>query len=135
MTTDKDDVQIGSEKGFGIVFAVVFLIVALWPLPFGGTVRLWALAVAAALVGIAYLVPRLLRPFNLVWFRFGLLLHKIVNPVVMGLIFFGAVLPTGLLMRLFGKDPLRLGFDKDAASYWIDRDPPGPDPSSMRNQF
>jgi predicted membrane metal-binding protein len=135
MTTDQDDVQIGSEKGFGIVFAVVFLIVALWPLPFGGEVRLWALAVAALLLVIAFAVPRLLSPFNRVWFRFGLLLHKIVNPVIMGLIFFGAVLPTGFLMRLFGKDPLRLGFDREAASYWIDRDPPGPDPSSMRNQF
>jgi hypothetical protein len=130
-----ETVTVGSERSFGMVFAVVFTIVALWPLKNGGEVRLWALG-AAAFFGLAALVaPQVLRPLNLLWFKFGLLLHHIVTPVVMGLLFFLTVTPTGLLMRATGKDPMRLKRDAAAKSYWIDRVPPGPAPGTMKNQF
>lgn len=128
-------VQIGSERSFGLVFAAVFTIVALWPLKAGGDVRLWALALAGAFLVVALAAPKLLKPLNLVWFKFGLLLHKIMSPVIMGLLFFVTVTPIGLLMRATGKDPMRLKRDPAATSYWITRDPPGPAPDSMKNQF
>jgi hypothetical protein len=77
----------------------------------------------------------LLRPFNRLWFRFGLLLSRVVNPLVMGLLFYFTVTPIGLIMRALGKDPLRLRFDRGARTYWIDRQPPGPEPETMRQQF
>lgn len=128
-------VQIGSERSFGIVFAVVFVLIGLWPLKAGGDVRLWALGLAAAFLLVALVAPRLLKPLNLIWFKFGLLLHKIMTPLVMGLLFFLTVTPVGMLMRATGKDPMRLKRDPTAASYWINRDPPGPKPDSMKNQF
>jgi len=131
----EDTVKVGSEKGFGIVFAVVFTIIGLWPLIDGAPVRLWSLIVAGTFLILAFLFPQTLRPLNLVWFRFGLLLHKIVNPVVMGFLFFSTVLPIAILLRLFGKDPLHRKFDAEAETYWIKRDPPGPEPDSMRHQF
>ena len=84
---------------------------------------------------LALTAPRLLGPPNRIWFVFGLALHKIVSPLVMGLLFFLTVTPTGLLMRVFGKKPLQLDFDREAASYWIEREPPGPPPGSMKRQF
>jgi len=129
-------VKTSSERGFGLVFAAVFVIVALWPLTGeDSTVRLWSLAVAAAFVLVAFGAPRLLRPLNRIWAAFGLLLHRVVNPVVMGLIFYLSVVPVGLIMRALGKRPLALGFEPEAASYWIIRDPAGPDPETMNRQF
>ncbi len=130
-----DEVKLGSERGFGFVFAAVFSIIALWPLWSGGAVRVWALIVAAVFAVAAAFMPRALRPLNLLWFRFGLLLHKVVTPVIMGLLFFVTVTPIAILMHLFGKDPLRLRFDRSAKSYWIERVPPGPAPDTMRHQF
>ncbi|CDL00684.1 conserved protein of unknown function [Magnetospirillum gryphiswaldense MSR-1 v2] len=125
----------GSERSFGIVFAVVFALIGLWPLKAGGDMRLWALGLAALFLVVAFVAPKLLKPLNLLWFKFGLLLHKIMTPLIMGLLFFLTVTPVGMLMRATGKDPMRLKRDPDAASYWIDRDPPGPKPASMKNQF
>ncbi|MEK7246313.1 MAG: SxtJ family membrane protein [Pseudomonadota bacterium] len=129
------DVKAGSERAFGAVFAVVFLLVALWPLLDGASPRLWALALAALFLAAAVLAPALLAPLNRIWFRFGLLLHRIVSPLAMALLFYLTVTPTALVMRLAGKDPLRLKFDRAAKSYWIERAPPGPAPETMRNQF
>ncbi len=133
----RDDVKVGSARSFGLVFATVFIIIALFPLLSDqqGSLRLWALIVAAFFAITALTMPRLLEPLNKLWFRFGLLLHKIVNPLIMGLLFFVTVTPIGLLMRSLGKTPLRLGFDKSAESYWITRTPPGPAPESMKRQF
>ena len=131
----KTVVPVGSDRSFGLVFAAVFVLVGAGPLIHGNEPRLWALGAAAAFLAAALLVPRALRPLNLLWFRFGLVLHHVVTPVVMGLLFFLVVTPVGLLMRLSGKDPLRLKRDPQAASYWIHRQPPGPTPDSMRNQF
>lgn len=128
-------VAMGSERSFGLVFAAVSIITALWPMKTGGELRLWALGVAAAFLLAALGAPRALRPLNLVWFKFGTILHRVVTPVVMGLLFFLTVTPVGMLMRATGKDPMRLKRDPAATSYWISRDPPGPQPASMKNQF
>lgn len=127
--------EAASDRSFGLVFAVVFLVVASLPLVRGGSIRLWALPVSAAFLGVALLSPRWLAPLNRVWTRFGLLLHSIVSPVALAVVFFGVVLPTGVLLRAFGKDPLRLKRDPAAGTYWIERDPPGPTAESLRNQF
>jgi predicted membrane metal-binding protein len=132
---DKDDVKVGSERAFGIVFAVVFAIVGLLPLWSGGPVRSWALIVAAVFLIVALVAPKALRPLNILWFRFGLLLHKIVNPLIMGMLFFLTVTPIALYFRLTGKDPLNRRFEPDRASYWTLRDPGDPAPENMRRQF
>ncbi len=133
---DRDDgVKAGSERSFGVVFAAVFGIVAGSPMLDGGELRLWALIVAGGFLAAALAAPGLLRPLNLLWFKFGQALHRVTSPLIMGLLFFTTVTPTALLMRLFGKDPLNRRFDAQAESYWIIREPPGPAPDSLRNQF
>lgn len=124
-----------AERSFGIVFATVFMLVGLWPLLAGATPRWWALAIAGAFLFAGLALPRILRPLNSVWLRFGLLLHRITSPVILAMLFYLTVLPTGLVMRALGKDLLRLRFDRNARSYWIERSPPGPEPESLRNQF
>ena len=125
----------GSDRGFGVVFAVVFAVIGLFPLLGGGPPRGWSLVVAGAFLVVALVRARWLAPLNRAWTRFGLLLQRIVNPLVMAVIYFAVVTPTGLAMRALGKDPLRLRYDPDAESYWIHRDPPGPERESMTNQF
>jgi hypothetical protein len=128
-------VQASSDRSFGIVFTVVFALIALYPLIHGEPLRLWAMAVAAAFMAAALIRPQLLAPLNKLWFRFGMLLHRIVSPVAMGIIFFGAIMPMGLAMRALGKRPLRLDLDPNAKSYWIPREPPGPEARSMSDPF
>lgn len=128
-------VKVSSVRAFGIVFTVLFAVIGLWPLIHCGEVRIWSLVLAAVILAVALIRPSLLAPFNRAWMKFGLLLHKITNPVIMGLIFFLTVTPTALIMRAMGKDPLRRKFDPSATSYWIDRDPPGPEPETMKQQF
>lgn len=130
----KTEVQMGSERSFGLVFAIVFAVIALWPLPGGGEIRAWAMALSGAFVLAAMAAPRVLKPLNVLWFKFGMLLHHVVTPLVMGLLFFVTVTPIGLLMRATGKDPMRLKRGQ-TDSYWIVRDPPGPAGDSMKNQF
>ena len=124
-----------SDRAFGWVFAAVCAIVALYPILKGHAWRPGWMAGAALFALVALFRPALLAPLNRLWYRLGLALHAVVNPVVMALIFVVAVVPTGLLMRVFGKDPLRLRRDPKAASYWIRRTPPGPEPDSLKNQF
>lgn len=126
---------IGSEKSFGLVFGVVFLLISLTPLLRGAAPRWWALILATVFAVLAFWAPALLAPLNRVWFRFGLLLHRIVNPLIMALLYFGAVVPIGLILRAQGKDLLRLKRDRAAPSYWIARDPAGPARGSMSKQF
>ncbi len=131
----EETVKAGSDRAFGITFAVVFGILTgihwwhdgHWVRELGTTSLLF---LAAGL-----LVPSVLGPLNRAWLKFGLLLHKIVNPLIMGLLFYGTVLPTGLVMRARGRDLLRLKRDPAAPSYWIRRTPPGPAPESMKDQF
>jgi hypothetical protein len=127
--------KIGSDRGFGLVFAAVFLIIAILPLLRNAPVRWWALVATAAFALAALVAPSVLRPLNQIWFTFGMALHHVVNPIVMGAIFFVAVTPTALIMRAFGKDPLRLERDRASATYWVARDRPAPAPRSMTRQF
>jgi hypothetical protein len=131
----EEQVKASSNRAFGWVFVAVFLIIALWPLVFGGTLRWWSLIVSALVALVTVAAPSLLTVPNRLWLRFGLLLHRIVSPVVLGIMFYLVVMPMGLLMRAFGKDFLRLRRNDSAESYWIKRDPPGPEPASMSNQF
>ncbi|MFN2308577.1 MAG: SxtJ family membrane protein [Gammaproteobacteria bacterium] len=132
---DRTEVTLGSEKSFGIVFAVVFLIIGLLPLIAAHSPLYWSFGISAVFLAAAFFAPWALAPLNRLWFRFGLLLHAIINPLIMGLIFYLVVTPTGLVMRRLGKDLLRLKFDPKAESYWIKRDPPGPARDSFNNQF
>lgn len=124
-----------SNRTFGLVFAGVFLLVAAFPLPFGGALRWWSIVVAAAFAAVAMVFPGALAPLNRAWTRFGLLLHRIVSPIVLGFLFYVVVTPIGVLMRLLGKDPLRLRWDPQSPTYWIERRPPGPKPETLSDQF
>lgn len=129
------EIEGSSDRGFGLVFAVVFSIVALLPLYGGGEVRVWAAAVAGVFGGLALVLPRVLAPLNRLWMKLGMLIQRVVSPIILGLLFFVTITPIGLFMRMLGKDFLRLRWDPDADSYWIPREPPGPEPESMKNQF
>jgi hypothetical protein len=128
-------VAASSNRSFGLVFSVLFALLGLVPLVRGRPVRVWALVLAAAFFLAALARPRMLAPLNRLWLRVGLLLHACLSPVIMGLVFYTTVTPIGLVRRLLGADPLRLRLDRDAVTYWIERDPPGPAPDTMRRQF
>jgi len=121
-----------TEKSFGIVFSIVFSIVALYPLINGDSFRVWALIISVIFLLLAYVAPNILGIPNKLWFKFGILLGSIIAPIVMALVYFLTVLPTGLIMRLLGKDLLKKKLDKNAKSYWIERSEPM---GSMKNQF
>ena len=133
--TREQSVEASSDRAFGLVFAAVFLLIAGWPLWYGQAVRGWSVGAAAAFALAALLKPSLLARPNRLWMRLGLVLAKIVSPLALGLLFYAVLAPFGLLVRLTGKDPLRLRRDPAASSYWIARKPPGPPPDSMTNQF
>jgi len=133
--TARHHVRRGSDRSFGLVFAAMLLLVALFPLVHGREPRWWVVVVSLAFFAVAVIQPVLLAPLNRLWFRFGLLLGSVTNPLVMGLVFFLVVTPMAVIMRLRRKDPLRLRLDRNARSYWIERAPPGPAPASMTNQF
>ena len=133
--TRSDPVAGSSDRAFGFVFTAVFAVVGLLPLTGGGAPRYWSLGVAGAVLAAALVKAELLAPFNRAWFRFGLFLHRLVSPVVLAVLFYAVIVPTGLLMRALGKDVLGLRCDGEAESYWIHRDPPGPRPESMQDQF
>ena len=124
-----------SDRSFGVIFSIVFLIIACYPLLASGTIQIWSLVFAGIFLLLALIIPCVLAPANRLWMRFGELLHRIVSPIALGIVFYFAVLPTGILLRLFGKDSLRLRMDPAAESYWINREPPGPDADSFNNQF
>ena len=126
-----DDVKIGSNRSFGIVFFVVFLIIAIYPLINGDELRLWSLIVSIIFLLLGLVNSKILNPLNKLWFKFGIFLGKIISPLVMGIIFFLVVTPIGLLMRLLNKDLLNLRFNNND-SYWIEKTEPK---SKMKNQF
>ena len=131
----EEHVKAGSDRGFGFVFAGFFTLVSALSWWRGHTGWHWTLPLAAVFVVVALVYPRVLAPLNKLWLKFGLLLYKVMNPLILGLLFFVTITPIGVFMRLFGKDFLRLRLDRAAKSYWIERTPPGPPPQSMRNQF
>ena len=124
-----------SDRSFGLVFAVVFFLIAAWPLLHGGKLRWWAVGIGLLFALVAATRPRLLGGLNRWWIKLGVLLGKLISPIALGVLFFGVIVPVGVVMRMAGKDPLRLKRDNSAASYWIARTPPGPPPDSMTNQF
>ena len=126
-----DDIKISSNKSFGIVFFVVFLIIATYPLINGDELRLWSLIISIIFLFLGLVNSKILNPLNKLWFKFGIFLGKIISPLVMGIIFFLVVTPIGLLMRLLNKDLLNLRFNNNG-SYWIEKTEPK---SKMKNQF
>jgi hypothetical protein len=133
--TRSDDVKLGSDRNFGIVFAVFCAIVAGIQLGFSHHFSWPWVAASCAFITAALLKPGLLHPLNVLWFKFGMLLHHIITPVVLGLMFFVVFTPIGLWMRIVRKRPLNLRFDPDAKTYWVERKPPGPPSESFKNQF
>ncbi len=130
-----NEVQGSSDRAFGVIFGVVFTLIGLWPLLHGERPRWWSLVVGWTCLLLAFVRPQTLSPLNQFWLKVGRLLQRVMTTVVTGLLFYTAVTPTGLLLRLFGKDLLRLRRGPNATSYWIERRSPGPAPESMRNQF
>ena len=126
-----DDIKISSNKSFGIVFFVVFLLIAIYPLTHGGDIRIWSVMISFIFLVLGLLNSIILTPLNKIWFKFGILLGKIVSPLIMGIIFFLVVTPIGFIMRLLGKDVLNLKYNKNK-SYWIEKKGPK---SKMKNQF
>ena len=125
------EIKIGSNKSFGIVFFIVFLLIAIYPLINNGELRIWSLVVAIIFFILGLINSKVLTPLNKLWFKFGLLLGKIVSPLIMGIIFFFVVTPTAFIMRIIGKDLLNLRFN-NKKTYWIEKTGPK---SNMKNQF
>tara|TARA_Y100001936_G_scaffold237633_1_gene268436 strand:+ start:24 stop:407 length:384 start_codon:yes stop_codon:yes gene_type:complete len=126
-----ENYKTSSNKSFGIVFFIVFLIISVYPLINDGDIRLWSLFISLIFLILGLINSKILTPLNKIWFKFGILLGKIVSPLVMGIIFFIVVTPIGYLMRFFGKDVLSLKYNK-TQSYWIEKNGPK---SKMKNQF
>jgi hypothetical protein len=130
-----EEVVAGSDRSFGLVMAGALAVVTALNAWHAGRIWPWTAGLAALFVIAALTRPALLNPLNRLWLKFGLLLHRVVNPVIMGLVFYGTVLPTGLVLRAMGRDLLRLKREPEADSYWIVRTPPGPAPETMKDQF
>ena len=125
------DIKIGSNRSFGIVFFIVFLLIAIYPLINSEGLRIWSIIIAIFFLILGLINSKVLTPFNKLWFKFGLLLGKIISPIIMGIIFFLVVTPIAFIMRIIGKDLLNLKFNKNK-SYWIEKTGPK---SKMKNQF
>ena len=126
-----DNIKISSNRSFGIVFFIVFLLIALYPLTYNEEIRVWSVIISLIFLVLGLLNSKILTPLNKLWFKFGILLGKVVSPLIMGIIFFFVVTPIGLIMRLLGKDVLNLKYNKNK-SYWIEKSGPK---SKMKNQF
>ena len=114
-------IKISSNRSFGLLFFIVFLIVALWPLKYEEDIRLWSLVLSIIFFILGILNSQLLTPLNKLWFKFGMFLGLIVSPIVMGIVYFLVVTPIGIFMRLLGKDLLKTSKAKNASTYWIKR--------------
>ena len=126
-----DDIKISSNRSFGIVFFIVFLLIAIYPLINNEGLRIWSIIIAIFFLILGLINSKVLTPFNKLWFKFGLLLGKIISPIIMGIIFFLVVTPIAFIMRIISKDLLNLKFNKNK-SYWIEKTGPK---SKMKNQF
>ena len=126
------EIKISSNKSFGLVFFVIFIIIALWPLLNDGNIRIWSIIVSIIFLILGLLNSKILTPFNKLWMRLGDILGIIVSPIVMGVVYFGIITPIGLIMKLFGKDVLNLKLDKNKKTYWTLKKKI---PSKMKDQF
>ena len=129
---DSDKIKISSNRSFGLLFFVVFLIVSLWPLTHEGSIRIWSVIVSAVFLILGLINSKLLTPLNLLWFKFGMILGAIVSPIVMGIVFFLVVTPIGLALSIMGKDLLNKKYNKKKETYWIKRETPI---GTMKRQF
>ena len=125
-------IKVGSNRSFGLVFFLVFIIIGLWPLIDSGQVRIWSIGISLVFLILGLINSKLLTPLNLLWFKFGMTLGAIIAPIVMGAIFFIVVTPTALIMNIMGKNLLRKKNDKKKETYWIKRDKPV---GTMKRQF
>ena len=131
----EETIKTSSDRNFGFVFACFFSFLGVMSL-FAGHTR-WPLWFGLGLIFLltTFLKPHWLAPLNKLWSKLGLLIYSVLYPIIIGIIFYVIITPVGVLMRLTGNDPLRLKFDGNAKSYWIPRDPPGPAPDTLKNQF
>ena len=127
----KNNIKISSNKSFGIVFFIVFLLISIYPLSKGNDVRVWSLIISLIFLILGSINSYILTPFNKLWFKFGILLGGVVSPIVMGVVFFLVITPISLLLKLLGKDVLNLK-QNNSKSYWIDKSGPK---SKMKDQF
>ena len=127
----EQEIKISSNRSFGIVFSIFFLLVAFYPLLNDGPVYYWSLLISLTFLILGLLNSKILSPLNRLWFKFGILLGKVVAPIVMGIIFFLVITPISILLKIFGKDVLKLKFNKNK-TYWINKNDPK---SSMKKQF
>ena len=128
----KVSVKIPSNRSFGFLFFIVFLVISLWPLKSQGDLRLWAFILSLIFLVLGVLNSKFLTPLNKLWYKFGILLGTIVSPIVMGVVFFIVVTPIGLIMRFLGKDLLRLNKNKLVSTYWVNREKQN---TTMKKQF
>ena len=126
-----DEIKISSNRSFGVVFFIVFLLVALYPLLKGNDLRIWSLIISFIFLALGLINSKILTPLNRLWFKFGLLIGKLISPLIMAIIFFMVVTPIGFIMRLLKKDLLNLKNNKKE-TYWINKTGPK---SKMKNQF
>lgn len=125
----------GSDRAFGLVFGGLFAIIGLYPLIESSPVRVWALGLAVSFLVVALTRPRWLAPLNRLWTRLGLALNRVLSPVALLLVYCLAIVPTALVLRALGKDPLRLRVNPDGKTYWIERRPAGRADEQMKRQF
>ena len=126
-----DEIKLSSNRNFGIVFFVVFFLIALYPLTYDGGIRRWSIIISIIFLILGLLNSKILNPLNKLWFKFGIILGRIISPLIMGIIFFLVVTPTGLIMKLLRKDILNLRYNKNK-SYWIKKNE---QKNNMKNQF
>ena len=126
-----DNIKTSSNRSFGIVFFIVFILIAFYPLINQGEIRIWSVLISLLFLILGIINSKILTPLNKVWFKFGIFLGKIISPFIMGIIFFLVVTPIAFLMRMLKKDLLNLKFNKNS-SYWIEKTDPK---STMKNQF
>ena len=130
-----EEIKLSSDRSFGIVFLLVFLAMGIW-MVLGSHPEGWLFLAGSVILFVVTLArPSILSPLNRAWFKFGLLLGQVVNPLILGVVFFLVITPMAVFRRLLGKDSLHLKSNPCLESYWIDRNPPGPKPSSMTRQF
>ena len=131
----EEEIKLSSDRSFGIVFLLVFLAMGIW-MVLGSHPEGWLFLAGSVILFVVTLArPSILSPLNRVWFKFGLLLGQVVNPLILGVVFFLVITPIAVIRRLLGKDSLHLKSKPSLESYWIDRNPLGPKPGSMTRQF
>ena len=126
-----DEIKISSNRNFGVVFFVVFFLIALYPLTYDEGIRTWSIIISLFFLILGLFNSKILNPLNKLWFKFGIILGKIISPLIMGIIYFLVVTPTGLIMKLLRKDILNLRYNKNK-SYWIKKNE---QKNNMKNQF